>query len=88
MSCGHPCECESYRAHLLSVSIGAAALPSRKGSVIDIARRERALDKDAAAYRRLRKEGLQPEHVDGCDRIEATARTAAEVERVPTPTGG
>lgn len=88
MTCGKPCSCPSYREHLLSVSIGAAALPSRMGSVIDTERRERAFGKDADAYRRLRRDGLQPQHVDGSHLLEATARTAAEVEGVPTTTGG
>lgn len=71
MPCGHVCACPSYREHLLSISVSAAALPSRKPEVVDIDRREKALAKDAPAYRRLRKDGLQPDHVDGSHRLEA-----------------
>lgn len=70
--CGHPCACFSYREHLLSVSIAAAATPSRRPEVVDIDRREKALALDAPAYKRLRRDGLQPDHVDGSHRLEAT----------------
>src|SRR5947207_12277932 len=35
--------------------------------------KERTLDKDRPAYKRLRDEGHQPRGIDGCDRLEATA---------------
>lgn len=80
MACGKPCNCESYRAHLLSVGFAAAAMPSRKGTVAQTEAKERDLSKDLAAYKRLRNEGLQPAHVDGTHRIEQGAQHVAEVE--------
>lgn len=91
MSCGKPCACPSYRDHLLSVGIAASAMPSRKGDVVRTERKESAFAKDAAAYRRLRRDGLQPPHVDGSHRLEAGATSAIEVETgvlASTPTGG
>ena len=80
MSCGKPCGCPSYRDHLLSVGVAASAMPSRKGGVIHTEAREVAFGKDADAYRRLRKDGLQPPHVDGSHRLEAGANHSIEVE--------
>lgn len=80
MACGKPCNCESYRAHLLSVGFAAAAMPSRKGTVAQTEAKERDLHKDRDAYKRLRNDGLQPPHVDGAHRIEQGAKHTAEVE--------
>lgn len=92
MGCGKPCRCSTYREHLLSVGIAASAMPTRRGEVVDFLTRERALAKDADAYRRLRKEGLQPKGVDGSHRLEARADRAIEVETGvlvgDVPTGG
>ena len=80
MGCGKPCNCGSYREHLLSVSFGAAAMPSRRGDAIATNEREARLELDAPAYKRLRQEGLQPARIDGCHRLEAKATTTAEIE--------
>jgi len=42
--------------------------------------RERRLARDLDAYRRLRREGLQPPSTDGAARLEAEAVTKAEIE--------
>lgn len=80
MSCGKPCGCPTYREHLLSVGFAASAMPSRHGDVTDIKATQDALAVDAPAYKRLRRNGLQPKGVDGCARIEALASHPAEVE--------
>lgn len=80
MGCGKPCECESYRAHLLSVGFAASAMPSRKGAVAVTEAKERAFSQDAAAYKRLRQDGLQPPAIDGSARIEQRAVTEMQVE--------
>lgn len=72
MACGHPCECPTYRDHVASVSFSGMGMPSRRPEVADIQRREKALERDAPAYRRLRKDGLQPDHVDGSHKLEAS----------------
>lgn len=80
MDCGKPCHCESYRSHLLSVGFAASALPSRKGTVSTVEAKERTLDGDLDAYKRLRQDGLQPKSVDGSRRLEQRAEHAIEVE--------
>lgn len=80
MGCGKPCNCESYRAHLLSVGIAASALPSRKGAVAVTEAKERDLHRDRDAYKRLRSDGLQPPQIDGCAQLEKRATTPTEVE--------
>ncbi len=42
--------------------------------------REKQLQKDRDAYRRLRENGVQPRMIDGSARAEAEANTTAEVE--------
>lgn len=80
MSCGKPCQCPSYRDHLLSVGVAASAMPSRRGDVARTEARERVLAKDMSAYKRLRRDGLQPAHVDGSARLEQRATDRLEVE--------
>lgn len=41
--------------------------------------KETQLDKDRAAYQRLRQQGLQPPHIDGCAKLEAEAVTRDEI---------
>lgn len=80
MACGKPCNCETYRDHLLSVGFAAAAMPSRKGAVAHTEAKERVLRQDLDAYKRLRRDGLQPPQIDGSARIEKRATTASQVE--------
>lgn len=79
MSCR--CNCESFGAHVRSLQIqGPTASYNRA--------KDRDLDRDLSAYKRLRAHG-QPRHTTGAARVEATASTLAELEgRPPEPTGG
>lgn len=52
--------------------VSASATPSRN-SVGDMTRKEKILDRDLDAYKRIRKTGGQPDQIDGSARIEATA---------------
>lgn len=45
----------------------------------DALQREKTLDRDMSAYRRLRDQGLQPPTIDGCDRLEKEAVTRDEI---------
>lgn len=69
------------RERWLSVSISSAATPSRNrgAEVAAVSRTETRWAKDHDAYRRLRKDGLQPNALDGAANIEARANTADEV---------
>lgn len=70
------------RARWLSVSIAPSATPSRVGGADAkrINETEARWDKDMPAYKRLRRDGLQPPSVDGAAAIERHAITEAEVE--------
>ena len=46
-------------------------MPTRK-NVGEMNQKERVLDKDLDAYKRIRKSGGQPEKIDGSARFEAT----------------
>ena len=80
-TCGKPCSCPSYRDHLRSISVSAQATPSRDRSreTVEAHAREKKWNKDMPAYRRLRDEGLQPPHIDGADKLEATATDKIEI---------
>lgn len=80
MPCGKACNCPTYRDHLLTVGVAASAMPSRKGTVAATEAKERTLDGDLDAYKRLRKNGLQPKGIDGARRLEQGAEHAVEVE--------
>jgi hypothetical protein len=41
---------------------------------------DRVWHKDMAAYRRFAAKGIQPQRIDGCDRLEATAISVSEIE--------
>ena len=64
------------------VGIGADAMPSRGGKapVANINEKDRVLDKDLAAYKRLRDDGLQPKNIDGSATVEARANEKWQVE--------
>lgn len=66
-----------YACHLRSISLGKGDLSPE---VADINRRERNLGKDREAYRRLRRDGLQPPQVRGSDALEARAMDQVEMD--------
>jgi hypothetical protein len=82
MTCGKPCQCPTYRDHLLSVNLSASATPTRTGhaQVVDTNRRETKLDKDLSAYKRLRHDGLQPVHTGGAAEVEQRATCEQQIE--------
>jgi uncharacterized membrane protein len=41
---------------------------------------QKTLDKDRAAYKRLRRDGMQPPRIDGCAHLEKEAVTTLEVQ--------
>lgn len=87
----HPTSCTdpdcglSYVEHLRGIAIAAAATPTRRPEVVRIDATERRWDKDMGAYRALRRQGYQPEQIDGCDRLSATAKTVDQIEGRPPP---
>lgn len=51
----------------------------RSIGVLKATPRDKALDKDMAAYKRLRKNGLQPPTIDGCADLESKATSQEEI---------
>lgn len=65
-SCTDPDCTLSYRDHLIGIKIAAAATPTRtKDDVLASTVREKRWERDMAAYKRLRKDGVQPPQIDG-----------------------
>ena len=52
--------------------VSGTATPTRR-NVSELNSKERQLDKDLDAYKRIRKTGGQPTQIDGSARLEATA---------------
>ena len=83
MACSKPHCTEDalcFRCKALTISISAHALETKGKPVVAIDKKEGGWKVDIPAYRRLRKQGLQPKSIDGSARIEARAETKAEVE--------
>ena len=69
-----------FGCKVANVSISSAAMPGRKAASHRINETEKQWHKDMDAYKRLRKDGLQPKKIDGWHRVEAKAETALQVE--------
>ena len=86
---GHTCKnCDKpltedelpHREGFPYIASSAAPTRSRSARAIEINQTEKQWDKDIPAYKRLRKQGLQPAHIDGAADMEARASTRFEVE--------
>jgi hypothetical protein len=62
-----------------SIGFAPSAMPTRS-EASTVERETKIMHKDVAAYRRLRKNGLQPKSVKGSARLEARANSKWEVE--------
>jgi len=60
-----------FACRIAHFRVSGAAMPTRK-NVGEMNQKERVLDKDLDAYKRIRKSGGQPEKIDGSARFEAT----------------
>ena len=69
-----------FACRITGVSISAAATPSRRAATVDIMDRDAGFDKDAAAYRRLRKNRVQPKNIKGSAILEKHADTKDQIE--------
>lgn len=63
-----------------SVGFSATAMPTRSPNVAQTAATEREMTKDLGAYKRLRKNNLQPKGVNGAAAMEQAASTRFEIE--------
>lgn len=72
-----------FGCKVAGVRMGANSTTSRGARVAEINATERQWHRDMPAYKRLRRQGYQPKQIDGSARLEATARSVAEVEGRP-----
>lgn len=77
----HPTYVEScWACKALSVSIGASATPTRRPEAVAISARDERWDRDMAAYKRLRRDGLQPTGIDGSAEVEKRVNSQFELD--------
>jgi hypothetical protein len=76
MACSRGC-CESQAEHYRSVQTAKGDLSPE---VADINRREKQLVKDREAYKRLRKDGLQPHQLSDSAKIEASGVEQIDID--------
>jgi len=69
-----------FGCRIAGVSFAASSMPSRRIEASQINATERRWEKDMDAYKRLRRDGLQPAHVDGAREIERKAEHRSQVE--------
>lgn len=74
-----------FGCRVAGISFGANTTTTRGAQVNEINERAKQWDRDMPAYKRLRKNGLQPQRIDGAAEIEKRASTAAQVEGRPEP---
>lgn len=72
-----------FGCRVAGISFGANTTTTKGQSVAEINQRAKNWDKDMPAYKRLRKNGVQPKSIDGAAALEAKASTVAEVESRP-----
>lgn len=69
-----------YPCKLRSVSIAPSAMPTRSPEAARAKDKDPQLDRDRAAYKRLRYDGTQPNMVKGSERLEKEATEKFEVD--------
>lgn len=71
-----------FGCKVANLSIAASATPSRRGGAraAEINSKDKKLEKDLDAYKRLRQEGLQPQAIDGSAEVEKKAEHKWQVE--------
>jgi hypothetical protein len=69
-----------FGCRVSNVTFGAECMPTRKPQEIGYIQKERQWDSDMDAYKRLKNDGVQPERIDGCAKIEARAEEKYQVE--------
>lgn len=69
-----------FGCKIASTSFGANSTTTRGAAVAETNRTARNWDKDMPAYKRLRKNGLQPKQIDGSAELEKKATERWQVE--------
>lgn len=63
-----------------TIHIGAGALENRGGAVRAMDAKDKALDSDLGAYKRLRANGLQPKAIDGSSDVERHVTSQFDID--------
>lgn len=63
--------------------MGSNSTTTRGARVEEINQREKGWNRDMPAYKRLRKQGLQPRQIDGCSVLEKGATERWQIEGAP-----
>ena len=71
---------DCFGCRIAGVSFASSSMPSRRGQAAAINAKERSWHKDMDAYKRLRRDGLQPPHIDGARELEQKATDRIQVE--------
>lgn len=70
-----------FKDKIKTISLAPSATPTRRGVEFDLKKsRDKQWDADIPAYRRLRKDGVQPPRVDGSAEREKHAESRIQVE--------
>ena len=69
-----------FACRVSGIRMGMNTTTTRGQNVASINNTERNWQKDMPAYKRLRKEGLQPKRIDGAAEVEKKAETKFQVE--------
>lgn len=73
----HSANC--YPCKLRSIGFAPSSMPTRFPNAARSALKDPLLEKDREAYRRLRRNGEQPKHVEGSAFFEAKANESCEI---------
>ena len=73
------CTPNCYPCKLKAVNFAPSAMPTRNPNAARAAVKDPLLEKDREAYRRLRRQGEQPKHVEGSAFFEAKANESCEI---------
>lgn len=63
--------------------MGSNSTTTRGARVEETNQREKGWNRDMPAYKRLRKQGLQPRQIDGCSVLEKGATERWQIEGAP-----
>lgn len=72
-----------FGCKVAGVRMGSNSTTTRGARVSEINQRERGWNRDMPAYKRLRKQGLQPRQIDGCSTLEKHATERWQIEGAP-----
>ncbi len=73
------CPDNCWPCHQREVNFAPSAMPSRNPNAARALVKDPLLEKDREAYRRLRRNGEQPKHVEGSAYFEAKANESFEI---------